>query len=386
MAPLTARIPAPRPGDGSRTVMLGPMSTSTPHDPVLLDRIVALLAVGDTGPGVLVDATVGAGGHAAALLTASAPDIALVGFDRDADALALAARRLEPFGDRVVLVHDRFDTLTTHLPPLLAQRGPLLGVLYDLGVSSMQLDRGERGFSFRSDAPLDMRMDATGPTSAADLVNTLELGALARILSEYGEERFARRIAGAIVAARPIARTLELAEIVTAAIPAATRRPGPRAGAHPATRTFQALRIAVNAELDAFRASLPQALELARRVDSVVPPNASFGWRAPPAATPGFPPVAPRGGRVAVLSYHSLEDRIAKQTFATAALGCICPPELPVCGCGRTPLARHLTRGAETPGPGEVAGNPRARSAKLRAVEVLAAPQGAPAPGRQRSA
>jgi len=348
-------------------VMLRPMSTSAPHDPVLLDRIVALLAVGR--PGVLVDATVGAGGHAAALLDASSPDVTLVGFDRDADALALAGRRLDAFGDRVVLVHDRFDTLTTHLPPLLAQRGPLLGVLYDLGVSSMQLDRGERGFSFRTDAPLDMRMDAQGPTSAADLVNTLDTGALARILSEYGEERFARRIAGAIVAARPINRTLELAEVVTAAIPAATRRPGPHVGAHPATRTFQALRIAVNAELDAFRASLPQALEL-----------------APPAATPGFPPVALRGGRVAVISYHSLEDRIAKQTFAAAALGCICPPELPVCGCGRTPNVRHLTRGAETPEAGEVVANPRARSAKLRAVEVLAGPEGTAAPGRQRLA
>lgn len=368
------------------TVILEAMTTSAPHDPVLLDRIVALLAVGDGGPGVLVDATVGAGGHAAALLAASSPQISLVGFDRDADALVLAAARLEPFGERVVLVRDRFDTLTTHLPPLLAQRGPLLGVLYDLGVSSMQLDRGERGFSFRSDAPLDMRMDAGQATSAADLVNTLDAGALARILSEYGEERFARRIAGAIVAARPLRRTLELAEIVTAAIPAATRRPGPRAGAHPATRTFQALRIAVNAELDAFRASLPQALELARRADSVVPRIASSGWRAPPAATPGFPPVALRGGRVAVLSYHSLEDRIAKQTFAAAALGCICPPELPVCGCGRTPLVRHLTRGAETPGTGEVAGNPRARSAKLRAVEVLAGPRDATAAGHRSGA
>ncbi len=333
-----------------------------PHDPVLVDRVVELLAVPE-GRGVLCDATLGAGGHAEALLAASGPEVTLVGFDRDADALALAARRLAPFGERVVYVHDRFDTLAAHLPPVLEAKGPLLGVLFDFGVSSMQLDVADRGFSFRADAPLDMRMDRTRGESAADLVNTLDPGALARVLQRYGEERFARRIADAIVAARPITRTLQLAEVVTAAIPAAARRPGTGRTVHPATRTFQALRIAVNAELDSIRASLPQALEL-----------------APPAASPGFPPAVHRGGRVATISYHSLEDRIAKQVFADAARGCICPPELPVCGCGRSPLVRALTRGAETPGPDEVARNPRARSAKLRAVEVLARTDRDPAP------
>jgi 16S rRNA (cytosine1402-N4)-methyltransferase len=325
-----------------------------PHQPVLRDRVAELLAAEE---GVLVDATLGAGGHAAALLAASGPGVVLVGFDRDPDALSLAGERLAPYGDRVVLVHAGFDELAEHVLPVIDAVGPLQGVLYDLGVSSMQLDRPPRGFSFRADGPLDMRMDPTRGQTAADLVNTLAAADLARLLHEYGEERFARRIAAAIVAARPLWGTAALADVVRGAVPAAARH----GVTHPATKTFQALRIAVNAELDAFRASLPQALEL-----------------APPAVEPGSPRQYSRGGRVAVLAYHSLEDRIAKRAFADAARGCICPPELPVCACGREPWVRALTRGAEVPGPEEVARNPRARSARLRAVEVVA-----PSPERQ---
>ncbi len=313
------------------------------HEPVLVDEVVRLLAV-PVGAAVVVDATVGAGGHAAALLAASGPDVRLVGFDRDPDALALARRRLAAYGDRAVLVHAPYDELADTVAPVVASTGPLLGVLYDLGVSSLQLDRSERGFSFRTDGPLDMRMDPTSGRTAADLVDELDAPALAALLRDYGEERFARRIAAAIVRARPLTTTGALAEVVTAAVPAAAR-----GGVHPATRTFQALRIAVNAELERFGASLPQALEAV----------------APAAADA-------RGGRIAVLSYHSLEDRIAKRVFAAAAAGCVCPPQLPVCGCGRTAVVRPLTRGAQRPTDAEVARNPRARSAKLRAVEKVA--------------
>ncbi len=327
--------------------MLEPVETA-PHQPVMVDRVVELLAA--DARGVLVDATLGAGGHAAALLAASGPDVVLVGFDRDPDALALAAERLAPYGDRVVLVHDGFETLAERVAPVLADAGPLLGVLYDLGVSSMQLDRAARGFSFRADGPLDMRMDPTRGQTAADLVNGLDAGALARLLREYGEERFARRIAQRIIAAQPLGGTAALADVVRGAVPAAARH----GAIHPATRTFQALRIAVNTELDSVRASLPQALGL-----------------APPAVETGSPRHPTRGGRVAVLAYHSLEDRIVKRAFADAARGCVCPPDLPVCACGREPIARQLTRGAETPSAEEVAANPRARSARLRAVEVV---------------
>lgn len=326
--------------------MSAPNGTA-PHDPVLVDRIVELLVV-PAGPGVIVDCTLGAAGHAAALLAASHPDVHLVGFDRDADALELAGRRLVAYADRLTLVHAPFDDLAVHVAPVADRVGPVLSVLYDLGVSSMQLDRSERGFSFRADAPLDMRMDRSQGVTAGDLVNELAVEELADIIRRYGEDRLARRIAEAVVAARPIATTGELAEVVRGAVPAAVRRQP----THPATRTFQALRIAVNGELERFRASLPQALEMA----------------APALPADAHAP-ARRGGRVAVLSYHSLEDRIAKQVLVETATGCICPPDLPVCGCGREPLVTVLTRGAERPGDDEVARNPRARSARLRAAE-----------------
>ncbi len=326
------------------------LAVARPHQPVLERRIVELLV--HEGPaatadeGILVDTTLGAGGHAAALLEASAPGVVLVGIDRDPTALDLAARRLEPFASRARLVHRAFDDLTACVDAAAADAGPVLGVLYDLGVSSMQLDTGARGFSFRAEAPLDMRMDPTSGQTAAELLATVGEADLVELLFTLGEERYARRIARALVDDPP-ATTLGLADRVAAAVPASARH----GRTHPATRTFQALRIAVNAELDRFRASLPQALELAT-------------------PAPGTPP-ASRGGRVAVLAYHSLEDRIAKQAFADALRGCICPPDLPVCACGRTPRAVAVTRGSETPTADEVGENPRARSARLRAGELL---------------
>ena len=316
------------------------------HEPVMVERITALLAV-PAGAGIIVDATIGAAGHAAALLAASGPEVHLLGFDRDPSALELAGRRLAAYGDRVHLVHGGYDELRASALPLVEAVGPVKAVLYDLGVSSMQLDQSERGFSFRADAPLDMRMDPTAGQTAADLVASADVASLTRILREYGEERMAGRIAAAIVRARPTT-TGQLAAVVLDAVPARVRYVKP----HPATRTFQALRIAVNAELDRFGASLPQALELVEpAVETAAAPS--------------------QGGRIAVLSYHSLEDRIAKRHFADAATGCVCPPDLAMCLCGRTPLVRQLTRGVERPGDVEVAANPRARSAKLRVVEKI---------------
>jgi 16S rRNA (cytosine1402-N4)-methyltransferase len=312
--------------------------TDAAHTPVLLDRVVELFS---TAPdGVLVDGTVGAGGHAAALVAGQRQRHGrahLLGLDRDPDALALAAARLAPLADdpdvTVELVRTRFDAL----PEVLDDRGigTVAGIFLDLGISSMHVDRAERGFSYRQDGPLDMRMDPSSPTTAADLVNDLPERDLARLLRRYADERFAERIARAIVAARPLTRTVELAEIVRDAIPQAARRHG----GHPATRTFQALRIAVNGELDALEQLLPVAIE------RLVP-----------------------GGLAVVLSYHSLEDRAVKRAFAEAAKGCICPPDLPICACGRNPLVTPLVRKPERPSEDELVANPRASAARLRAV------------------
>jgi len=340
-----------------------------PHHPVMVDRVTSLLAVDGPDPAVLVDATIGAAGHAAALLAASGPQVHLVGFDRDAQALDLTRRRLTAYADRVTLVHASFDALAEHVAPVVERVGPLLGVLYDLGLSSMQLDRPERGFSFQTSGPLDMRMDRSATVTAEQLVNDLSARELTRIIGQLGEERFARRIAAAIVRARPLHTTTALADVVSSAVPAATRRPG----RHPATRTFQALRIAVNTELDRFSASLPQALELSLPAAGGPASGSSRG-------RPPEPPDA-RGGRIVVLSYHSLEDRIAKRCFSDAATGCVCPPDLPVCGCGRVQTVRYLTRGAQRPTADEVARNPRARSARLRAIErIVGGAQWGPAP------
>ncbi len=310
------------------------LMTAAAHPPVLLDRVVALVA--DAPDGIVVDGTVGAGGHAREIVRARRERYGraqLIGLDRDPAALELAAAALADLDAEVELVGTRFDAL----PQVLDDRGidRVAAVFLDLGISSMHVDRPERGFSYRHEGPLDMRMDPGLALTADEIVNTWPRDGLVRVLREYGEERFADRIARAIEAARPLRSTTALAEVVRAAIPAAARR----TGGHPATRTFQALRIAVNDELAALDAVLPTLL------DRLLP-----------------------GGVAVVLSYHSLEDRRVKRAFAEAATGCICPPGLPVCGCGRTPAVTPLVRRPERPDAAEIARNPRAASALLRAV------------------
>ena len=303
------------------------------HRPVMVDEVIDLLAGGPAG--VVLDATVGGGGHAEALLEARG-DIQVLGLDQDDDALAAAGERLRRFEDRVTLRHARFDRLGDVVDELGVR--PLAGALFDLGVSSPQLDWVERGFSYRADAPLDMRMDRTADRTAADLVNTYPEADLARLFAANGEGKFARRIARAIVAARPIETTTQLADVVRDAIPAAARR----TGGHPAKRVFQAVRIEVNRELDV----LPIALDAAIERLAV-------------------------GGRCVVLAYHSGEDRIVKDRFLQAESGgCTCPPLLP-CGCGAVRTVRLLNRGSRKPQATEIAANPRAESARLRAAERL---------------
>jgi 16S rRNA (cytosine1402-N4)-methyltransferase len=303
---------------------------------VLLDRVVALLTPAlDHEGAVLVDATLGLGGHTEAVLT-SCSLARVIGIDRDESALDLARSRLAPFGDRFTGVHARYD----ELPDVLDEQrlGAVDAVLFDLGVSSLQLDVTERGFVYREDAPLDMRMDAsTGPT-AADVLNTYPEAELARILQQYGEERFARRIAGAVVRERalePFTTSARLVELLYATIPAPARR----TGGHPAKRTFQALRMEVNDELAVLRRALPAAVDAIRV-----------------------------GGRVVVESYHSLEDRLVKQTFAAASRSDV-PPAPPFGPVGHAPALRLVTRGAERAGPDEIDQNPRAASVRLRAIE-----------------
>jgi 16S rRNA (cytosine1402-N4)-methyltransferase len=307
------------------------------HVPVMVEEIVEIFR--SVPAGWIVDATVGGGGHASRLLEAR-PDCRLVGIDRDPDALAATAERLAPFGDRVVLHHARFDALATVMSDLAIS--DVSGVLFDLGVSSPQLDRADRGFSYRNDGPLDMRMDPTEAWTADDVVNGYEEDELAEVLRELGDEKFAGRIARAIVAARPIQSTAELASIVRDAIPAPARR----RGGHPAKRTFQAIRMEVNREADV----LPTALDAAVAVTKP-------------------------GGRVAVLSYHSGEDRVVKATFRQHATGgCTCPVGLP-CVCDAVRTVRLVRPGGLTPSAAELASNPRAQSARLRLVERL--PSGA---------
>jgi 16S rRNA (cytosine1402-N4)-methyltransferase len=306
------------------------------HVPVLLDRVVSLLEPALRAPGaVVVDATLGLGGHAEALL-GSCPAARLVGLDRDPQALATAGRRLAPFGNRFTAVHAVYDELPAVLARLELRRAH--AVLFDLGVSSLQLDETGRGFAYAHDAPLDMRMDPTSGPTAADVLNTYPAGELARILRDYGEERFARRIAEAVVRERarePFRTSARLVDLVRASIPAPARR----TGGHPAKRTFQALRIEVNAELVVLERALPAAID-----------------------------ALAVGGRIAVLSYHSLEDRIVKRAFAAGARSTT-PAELPVELPGHGPVLRLLTRGAEAAAPGEVEANPRAASVRLRAAE-----------------
>jgi 16S rRNA (cytosine1402-N4)-methyltransferase len=310
------------------------------HVPVLLERVTELLAPACAADGaVLVDATLGLAGHTLAMLDAH-PGLRVIGLDRDPDARAEAARRIDAAGhsDMVTLVPAVFD----ELPDVLARLGirEVQGVLFDLGVSSLQLDRSDRGFSYSTDAPLDMRMDPGAPRTAADVVNTYPPKDLARVLRVYGEERFASRIAAAIERERvrePFTTTARLAELVRAAIPAATRR----TGGHPAKRTFQALRIEVNDELGVLERALPAAIE-----------------------------ALAVGGRVVVITFHSLEDRIVKQTLAAEAVDRT-PAGLPVPLPEYGPVLRLLTRGGEAPSDDEVAANSRAASARVRAAERI---------------
>ncbi len=306
------------------------------HVPVLLDRCVELLAPALTEPGaVCVDITLGLGGHTEALLERW-PDLHVVGLDRDPQALELASARLARFADRFTPVHAVYDDVLEVVEDVVGR--PVQGLLADLGVSSLQLDEAERGFAYAQDAPLDMRMDPTTGTGAAELLATADEAELTRILRTYGEERFAARIAARIVAARrtaPLTRTGELVDLVRAAIPAAARA----TGGHPAKRTFQALRIQVNAELEVLERALPAAVE-----------------------TLGV------GGRIVVLAYHSLEDRLVKRAFARGATSSA-PAGLPVEPETHRPYLSLLTRGAETADEAEVARNPRAQSVRLRGAE-----------------
>jgi len=301
------------------------------HQPVLTDRVVELLA--PTGPGLLVDATVGLGGHAEALLRVE-PEFQLVGLDRDPQALARAGERLQPFSDRVQLVEETFDRL-----PLVLRRfglGAPVAVLADIGCSSLQLDSAERGFSFASDGPLDMRMGGTGPT-AADLLERAEWEELVRILRDFGEERRARAVARAIVRRReqdPLRTTAQLSRLVQDVMGGRERR------IHPATRTFQALRIAVNDELGQLERFLEPAIRSLKT-----------------------------GGRIVVISFHSLEDRIVKHTLRRLAGRCTCPPDFPVCRCNPQRVVEVLTSSPVRPDEEEIDRNPRARSARLRAAQ-----------------
>ncbi|HEY1320291.1 MAG TPA: 16S rRNA (cytosine(1402)-N(4))-methyltransferase RsmH [Streptosporangiaceae bacterium] len=312
------------------------------HVPVLAGRVTALLSPALVAEGaVLVDATLGRAGHALALLQAC-PGMFLIGIDADVAAIEAAGELLAPYAARVTLVHARYDEIPAILAAVRRPPGPIkvMGLLFDLGVSSPQLDEPARGFAYAQDAPLDMRMDQTAGRTAADIVNGYPPAELARILREYGEERFARRIAEAVVRERaraPITSTQRLSTIVRDAIPAATRR----TGGNPAKRTFQALRIEVNDELGTLRRALPAALDMLAL-----------------------------GGRVVVLAYHSLEDRIVKRELVRRTADQT-PPGLPVPADAAAPQFRLLTRGAERPDSEEVTSNPRAASARLRAAERI---------------
>lgn len=289
--------------------------------------------------GVYVDGTTGGGGHSLRIAQQLGPAGRLICIDRDEEALAAASRRLEAYRDRVTFVKSNF----AQIAQVIEGQGlaGVDGILFDLGVSSYQLDNGDRGFSYMHDAPLDMRMDRSQPFSAWDVVNTYTQEQLRQILWEYGEERYSGRVAAAIVQQReesPIETTGQLAQVIREAMPAAARREKQ----HPAKRSFQAIRIEVNGELRA----VEQAME--GSVDKLLP-----------------------GGRLAVISFHSLEDRIVKKIFAQQAKGCTCPPEFPVCVCGKKPMLKLISRGVITAGQKELDENPRARSAKLRVAERI---------------
>ncbi len=308
------------------------VSSDYGHISVLVREAIAGLCV--RAGGRYIDATLGAGGHAESILESSDPDGRLLGIDADPDALARAEFRLARFRDRVQLIRGNFRDLAAHARA--AGLRDVDGILFDLGVSSLQLGPEGRGFSFQYDAPLDMRMDPSLERSAAEMVNDLDAAELAEILRRYGQEPEAGRIARGIVSQRPIHSTTQLAGAITAVVP----RRGARA--HPATRTFQALRIAVNDELDALLPALRAAIELLRP-----------------------------GGRLAVISFHSLEDRLVKEFLRTESRDCLCPPKLPVCACSHRAALRLVRGAAETPSAEELAANPRSRSAHLRLAERI---------------
>ncbi len=308
------------------------------HQPVLMNQTLNSLKLRPGG--VYLDGTLGGGGHTEAILQATEPDGKVIGLDQDDEALAAASQRLKPFGERFCPIRANF----AEMEQVLAAEGiaGLDGVLLDIGVSSHQLDEPDRGFSYMQDGPLDMRMDRRGGQTAADLVAELSESELANLIYRYGEEKFSRRIARRIVEQRaqtPIESTKQLAELISAAIPAAQRR---KEKQHPAKRTFQALRIAVNDELGVLERGLVAAFASLKS-----------------------------GGRLSVITFHSLEDRIVKNYFAGLAKGCECPPEFPVCVCGKQPQALLITRRPQTATEDELQSNPRARSAKLRTVEKL---------------
>jgi 16S rRNA (cytosine1402-N4)-methyltransferase len=301
------------------------------------DEVIRFLA--PKSGGIYVDGTLGGGGHSRQILEASRPDGLLLAFDRDEEAIRVTAERLSGYGDRVRLFHSNFSDLECALKE--AGIVAIDGMLLDLGVSSYQLDKGDRGFSFLQDAPLDMRMDTSSGETAGDLVNNLPEKELAGIISTYGEERWAVRIAKRIVEARKTVSfktTLQLVDVVKGSIPRAKWEER----IHPATRTFQALRIAVNRELESLEKGLVDGIKMLRG-----------------------------GGRIAVISFHSLEDRIVKNTFRDFAKGCVCPKSAPLCVCGKVPLLKVITGKPVLPGYEEIASNPRSRSAKLRVAEKL---------------
>lgn len=303
----------------------------------MADEVVRFLA--PKSGGVYVDGTAGGGGHSKYILEASSPDGVLYGFDRDEEALRAASERLSGYGGRVTLLHGNFAELEDALAEYGVDR--IDGFLLDLGVSSYQLDKGTRGFSFQQDAPLDMRMDVTSGETAEFLVNNLSEKDLAKIIRDFGEERWAVRIAKRIVESRrlaPLKTTMQLVDIIKGSIPRAKWEER----IHPATRTFQALRIAVNHELESLEKGLVSGINMLGR-----------------------------GGRIAVISFHSLEDRIVKNTFREFAKGCVCPKSAPICVCGKAPVLKILTGKPVLPGNDEITANPRSRSAKLRVAEKL---------------
>ena len=303
-----------------------------PHRSVLYHEIIA--ALNPKSPGRYVDATVGAGGHSRGILESSSPDGKLLGLDLDPQALALAKENLRDFSGRYTLVQASYTTLRDQIEKLgWAQ---VDGIVFDLGLSSMQVDTPERGFSFAKEGPLDMRFGPDQSTTAADLINHLDEAELADLIWRYGEDRNSRKIARAILHARPLTTTTELAQVIEKAIGRSHER------IHAATRTFQALRIAVNEELK----SVSQVLPIA--IDSLVP-----------------------GGRLAIIAFHSLEDRLVKQYFHQESRDCICPPEQPICTCGHRASLKVINRHPALPTEGEIATNPRARSARLRVIEKL---------------